>query len=272
MSIGDLFVVKKQTWKAFQRNKMSSRHSSEGFYKAREALGRGDYEGAEVGIGKILPTPEGRFEYVGDLILTFYTRNYEGVLVENRRNLRVENNENIGSGNEVYDSEHRNTDNDKYEDKDNDESNDREYGTSNSTNRNVNDDTYKNIETFYTKDIKNRNISHDRKLKDEYDFGSFGGRSQLFDNLKKLYDSNLYHKYSKDGFCSHGISFLNMNHGLASSQYIVQEKTFENKLDNSSSYVVREIHHRKWFASSVDNVVVGDIRCVLINKSSDRYL
>jgi hypothetical protein len=66
----------------------------------------------------------------------------------------------------------------------------------------------------------NRNTSYHRRL---INSGTFGGRSQLFENLKKIYDSKLYNGYSRKELHRHEMSYLDMNSGTATSQYVVQE-------------------------------------------------
>ena len=75
LSIADLFAIDKNSYLKHYKEKLSSPTINvDAFRAAREALINNDIKEAEKFVGKIRGSPEGRFEYTADLILSFYRR------------------------------------------------------------------------------------------------------------------------------------------------------------------------------------------------------
>ena len=73
VSIADLFAIDKGRFVKHHADKAASPGaSSEAFRSAREAMLKGDVRGAERFVNKIKGAPEGRFEYAADLVFAFY--------------------------------------------------------------------------------------------------------------------------------------------------------------------------------------------------------
>jgi hypothetical protein len=88
-----------------------------------------------------------------------------------------------------------------------------------------------------------------------------GGRKEVLDRLKNKFKPNIDN--NDQILLSQGI--LDMKQGISHSYYLVEE---DNKFNDSNHDSLIKIHHREWFATSIDNVIVGKLNCQRFSISS----
>ena len=114
LSIADLFSIDKNSYLKHYKEKLSSPTINvDAFRAARESLINNDIKEAEKFVGKIRGSPEGRFEYTADLILSFYRRKgnkgSDGGGKTNEKNNNNNNNNNNMGTNENNKKENKDT-------------------------------------------------------------------------------------------------------------------------------------------------------------------
>lgn len=95
---------------------------------------------------------------------------------------------------------------------------------------------------------------------------NIGGRKEVLDRLKNKFNPKNIIDDNDQILLSQGI--LDMKHGVAHSYYLVEE---DNAVNNNSHDSVFKIHQREWFASSIDNVIVGKMNCRRFSIGSRKF-